>query len=182
MKIKHVCYPVRVLGPGERVGIWVTGCSFGCPGCMTPELQNPSAGSEMSPAHIVQVIRQMAGRVDGITISGGEPFDQVQGLHELVELLHGQVTDDIIIYSGYTLHQLRQRGCMDTDAVLDIIAVLVDGRYVEEKDDGVGLRGSSNQCIHIFRQTERYSYMIDCKRQLQVFNYKDSSSLMVGLL
>lgn len=182
MRIKHVCYPVRVLGPGSRVGIWVTGCSFGCPGCMSAELQDPMAGNELEPARIVQVIARMAGQVDGITISGGEPFDQPEELHRLVSLLCSQVTEDIIIYTGYTLQQLRSRGCPDTDGVLAAIAVLIDGRYVEEQNDGQGLRGSSNQCIHIFRQPERYAYMNDCRRQLQVFHFRNASELMVGLL
>ena len=182
MRIRHVCYPVRVLGPGDRVGIWVTGCSFGCPGCMSPELQDPLSGNELAPERIVEVIEKMAVRPDGITISGGEPFDQPKELHTLVRLLRCRVTEDLLIYTGYTLQQLRDRNCPDTDAVLAAIAVLIDGRNVEELNDGVGLRGSSNQRIHIFRDPERYSYMNDCKRQLQVFNYANASSLMVGLL
>ena len=182
MRIRHVCYPVRVLGPGDRVGIWVTGCGFGCPGCMSPELQDPMSGRELAPERIVQVIEEMAARPDGITISGGEPFDQSQALRRLVELLCDRVTGDIILYTGYTLQQLRSRNCPDTDAVLAAIAVLIDGRYVQELDDGIGLRGSANQCVHIFRQPERYRYMQDCRRELQVFNYANASSLMVGLL
>lgn len=182
MRIRHICYPVRVLGPGERVGIWVAGCSLGCPGCMTPELQNPASGRELAHGEIVRLISQSAAAVDGITVSGGEPFDQPQQLRLLVQLLRGQVTEDIIVYSGYTLQQLRDRGCPDTDAVLDAIAVLIDGPYVEERNDGKGLRGSSNQRIHIFRDPGRYRYMEDCPRQLQVFHYANASSLMVGLL
>ena len=180
MRIKHICYPVRVLGPGERVGIWVTGCSHNCPGCMSPELQAYESGNQLEPERIVELIQKV--RIDGVTISGGEPFDQPRQLHRLVKLLCEQVTDDIVIYTGYTLQQLRQRQCPDTDGVLAAIAVLIDGRYVEQLDDGKGLRGSSNQCIHIFRRQERYAYMNDCKRQLQVFNYKNAASLMVGLL
>lgn len=164
------------------MGIWVTGCSFRCPGCMTPELRDPNSGSELAPEHIVRAAKQLAGPLDGITISGGEPFDQSEGLYRLVQQLCSQVSDDIIVYTGYTLEQLRSRGCPYTDGVLESIAVLIDGQYVEELNDGVGLRGSANQRIHIFRQSERYRYMTDCKRQLQVFNYGQSASLMVGLL
>lgn len=182
MRIKHVCYPVRVLGPGQRLGIWVAGCSFNCPGCMTPELRSPKSGSELPPERIVAVAKQQAETIDGITISGGEPFDQPEELHRLVTLLCREISDDIIVYSGYTLEQLRSRNCPDTAGVLESIAVLIDGQYMEEKNDGVGLRGSSNQRIHMFRQPERYRYMADCKRQLQVFNYSQAASLIVGLL
>ena len=182
MRIKRLCYPIRVLGPGERLGIWVTGCRRNCPGCMTPELQDPNAGKEMDCADILAAAKKITGPVDGVTISGGEPFDQPEQLHRLVTLLRQQLTEDILIYTGYTLEQLRERGCPDTDGVLASIAVLIDGAYVEKLDDGRGLRGSSNQRIHAFRQPQRYAYMENCKRELQVFNYNNAASLIVGLL
>lgn len=182
MRIKRVCYPVRVLGPGERLGIWVTGCSFHCPGCMSPELQDYTAGNELDVQQLVEAAKMAPGPIDGVTISGGEPFDQPEELRKLVTLLHRQITEDIIIYTGYTLQQLKDRACPDTNAVLAAIAVLIDGRYQEQNDDGKGLRGSSNQCIHVFRNPRRYAYMADCKRSLQVFNYENAASLMVGLL
>lgn len=182
MRIKRICYPVRVLGPGTRVGIWVTGCSFGCPGCMSPELQDYHAGNEMDIPTILEMIGKIPGPVEGVTISGGEPFEQTVQLHRLVTGLRQQFTEDIIIYTGYTLQQLKARKCPDTDGVLGQIAVLIDGTYRESKDDGKGLRGSSNQCIHIFREPSRYAYMKDCKRQLQVFHYDQASTFMVGLL
>lgn len=182
MRIKRMCYPVRVLGPGERVGIWVTGCQRRCVGCMTPELQDPSAGRQIDCAQLVKAAQKAPGPVDGVTISGGEPFDQPEQLNRLVSLLCRELTDDIIVYTGYTLEQLRERHCPDTDGVLDTIAVLIDGAYVQELDDGIGLRGSANQRIHTFRQPTRYAYMKDCKRELQVFYYQNAANLIVGLL
>ncbi len=182
MRIRRFCYPIRVLGPGERLGIWVTGCSFHCPGCMSPELQDPAAGREISCEELIAAAKKAPGPIDGVTISGGEPFDQPEQLHLVVDELCRQITTDIIIYSGYTLAQLRARNCPDTDAVLNSIALLIDGRYMEDLDDGIGLRGSSNQHLHIFRNPERYAYMADCKRELQIFNYNNAASLMVGLL
>lgn len=158
------------------------GCKFNCPGCMTPELQDHTAGRELDCTAMVEMAVKAPGPVDGVTISGGEPFDQPQQLCELVRLLCENLTEDIIIYTGYTLQELQERNCPDTDAVLSAIAVLIDGRYVKALDDGIGLRGSSNQCVHIFRNPDRYAYMAECKRQLQVFNYKNTSSLIVGLL
>lgn len=181
MRIKRVCYPVRVLGPGQRLGIWVTGCSRYCPGCMTPELQDTAAGKEISAEELVRAAKAISGPIDGVTVSGGEPFDQPDELHQLVSLLRQELTDDILVYTGYTLQQLRARGCTDTDAVLDAIAVLIDGAYVEDQDDGIGLRGSANQKVIAFRHPERYAYMENCKRELQVFNY-NTASLIVGLL
>ena len=182
MRIKRICYPIRVLGPGERVGIWVTGCKRNCPGCMTPELRDPHTGREMTCEEILAAAKRIPGPVDGVTVSGGEPFDQPEQLYRLVTLLRQELTEDILIYTGYTLEELQARNCPDTDGVLHTIAVLIDGAYVEALDDGKGLRGSSNQQIHAFRQPQRYAYMEDCKRELQVFNYDHAASLMVGLL
>ena len=182
MRIKRLCYPVRVLGPGERLGIWVTGCKRNCLGCMTPELRDYKAGRDMACEDILAATKKVPGPVDGVTISGGEPFDQPEELCRLVTLLRQQLTEDILIYTGYTLEQLQARGCPATDGVLRQIAVLIDGAYVEALDDKKGLRGSSNQRIHAFREPEKYAYMEDCKRELQVFNYKNATSLIVGLL
>ncbi len=182
MRIKRICYPVKVLGPGKRVGIWVTGCDFNCEGCMSPELRSKKAGNELECGKIISAINGVKGSIDGFTISGGEPFDQAEELSTLVSLMKKEFTDDIIIYTGYTLEELKKRGCPYTDSVIENAAVIIDGRYVENLNDGKGLRGSSNQRVHIFRNTERYEYMKDCKRELQVFNYLDSSSLIVGLL
>lgn len=182
MRIKRICYPVKVLGPGKRAGIWVTGCSFGCKGCMSPELQSKTAGNEMSCEKIISALHKIKGPVEGFTLSGGEPFDQAEELSALVSLLKEEFNDDIIIYTGYTLEELQERNCSFTDSVLDTAAVIIDGRYVDSLNDGKGLRGSSNQRIHIFRNKEKYEYMKSSKRELQVFNYLDSSNLIVGLL
>ncbi len=182
MRIKRICYPVEVLGPGKRVGIWVTGCKKNCPGCMSPDLRNPAGGQTAAPEQIVQAIRRIRGPVDGVTVSGGEPFDQAQALRDTVRLLCEQVTDDVIVYTGYTLEELRARGDPATDETLSLIAVLVDGPYVDALNDSRGLRGSANQKIHMFRNPERYRYMEDCERKLQVFDYDKGFTLMIGIM
>ena len=182
MRIKRICYPVEVLGPGKRVGIWVTGCGKDCPGCMSPDLKDPAGGRQISPRGILEAIQKITGPVDGITVSGGEPFDQTPALRDTLRLLCEQVTADVIVYTGYTLEELRGRGDPATEEALGLIAVLVDGRYVDVLNDGKGLRGSSNQRIHIFRDPARYSYMEDCERKLQVFDYSKSFTLMIGIM
>ena len=149
---------------------------------MSPELRDKSAGNEVECEKIISAIGAIKGSVDGFTVSGGEPFDQAEQLSRLVELLSEEYTDDIIIYTGYTLEELEKRQCPHTRNIINKVAVIVDGRYTESLNDGKGLRGSSNQRIHIFRSKERYEYMNTCERELQVFNYRDSSSLIVGLL
>ncbi len=181
MRIKRICYPVTALGPGKRVGIWTVGCRRQCPGCMSPELRDPDSGREMTPEQILRAV-QNCEPVEGITISGGEPFDQPQALLETVRLLSAEVTNDIIIYTGYTMEALQAEIPTVLQEILGRIAVLVDGEYVEKLNDGKGLRGSSNQRIHVFRDPEKYAYMEHCERTLQIFEYKETFSLMIGIL
>lgn len=182
MRIKRVCYPVNVLGPGNRVGIWVTGCSFNCKGCISPELQNYEAGNEMKIEELAVLLKKISPNIDGFTISGGEPFEQCDELEKLIRMLCSEYGDDIIVYSGYTLKELKNLNLASVNYILDNISVLVDGKYIEEQNTGIGLRGSSNQNIHIFKNKNKYAYMENAARKLQSFDYLSSKSIVVGLI
>jgi len=84
-----------------------------------------------------------------VTISGGEPFAQPKALAALVtELRDTDPTIHVIVYTGYTVEQLLDRGrhTPEIRETLDEAGVLVDGPYVPELDhDGMQWRGSSNQ-------------------------------------
>lgn len=180
MFIKRICYPVRVLGPGNRIGIWVAGCNKRCPGCMSPELQTTEGCGNVSVSKVISQLKQINGPIDGITISGGEPFLQAEELCELVEYLDANITQDIIIYSGYRIEELQKKDSPYVDSILLHIAVLIDGEYRDDLNDGVGLRGSSNQRIHIFRNNPKYDNLSIGKRELQTFRYNESI-LIVGI-
>ena len=179
MYIKRVCYPVTVLGPGNRIGIWVTGCERDCADCLSPELRSMKSGAQVSVSQILNMVSRLPSQPDGFTISGGEPFLQSQELDELTSHL-SKFTDDIIIYTGFTLEQLREQSCASIDAVLGRISVLIDGEYVAQFNDGRGIRGSSNQRIHIFKNAERYESLDICVRTQQTFSY-DGQILVVGI-
>lgn len=86
-------------GPGLRFGVFVQGCNHGCPGCHNPESHSYSGGSLMSVDDVMARIH--AAQLDtGVTISGGEPFDQPAACAELAERLHEEGYD-VWVYSGY---------------------------------------------------------------------------------
>ena len=180
MFIKRVCYPIHVLGPGNRIGIWLSGCNRKCPGCMSPELQTTDGCKDMHMSEVKQMLRKINFNVDGVTISGGEPFLQSEELKELVEYINENITKDIIIYTGYTLDELYAKHSMAIDKILSSISVLIDGEYIDELNDGRGLRGSSNQKIHIFRDHDKYVDIKDKQRELQTFRY-NNQILVVGI-
>lgn len=159
MNIARILWPVKVLGPGNRIGIWVSGCGRRCPFCSNPELWHRKKEYEISLSQLREVISRIAAehRVDGFTFSGGEPMDQAE---ELAELLSGisSISGDILIYSGYTLAQLKEKNDPAVNSVLKQVAVLIDGEYRDEENNNVLLRGSANQKIHILNEQLRRKY------------------------
>lgn len=138
----------KALGPGFRAVVWVQGCPFSCTGCVAPEWIPDR------PARLVDV-PTLAGElladpsVDGLTFSGGEPMAQAAGLAALAREVRAVRDVSLICFTGYTLARLRSRppgpGVADLLAEVD---VLIDGVYVAARNDGRGLRGSTNQVVH----------------------------------
>ena len=177
MNVARILYPVRVLGPGNRVGIWLCGCSRACKGCSNPELWEQKPEYEVSPSEVYKLIELVASSnvIDGFTISGGEPMDQSSSLVELLGLISG-ISDDILIYTGYRVEELRARSDLATDYILKEISVLIDGAYIEELNNGAVLRGSSNQMIYFINKKyeERYrQYLAGAHNQIQNFTTVD---------
>jgi anaerobic ribonucleoside-triphosphate reductase activating protein len=139
----------RANGPGTRYVVWVQGCTLGCPGCFNPAT-HPAGGDEVEVAALAQDIRAQA--VDGVTISGGEPFEQPEALLALVSALAADGTS-IIVFSGFTRGEI-ERLALGPD-ILARLDVLVDGRYVEKRRLARGLRGSANQVVHILSARHR---------------------------
>ena len=85
--------------------------------------------------------------IEGITISGGEPFEQAAAVADLTEIVRGTGLT-VMCYSGFTLAELKQKKSEDVQRLLENIDVLVDGRFIEAKAEPLRWRGSSNQKIH----------------------------------
>lgn len=133
-------------GPGLRYAVFVQGCSHACPGCHNPESQPHEGGVVRSIASVVTEI-QANGLVKGVTLSGGEPFEQAASSAELARRLK-ELGYGVWTYTGYQYEDLLARAEQDgaVSALLDATDVLVDGPYVVSLRS-LGLRwcGSSNQ-------------------------------------
>jgi anaerobic ribonucleoside-triphosphate reductase activating protein len=132
-------------GPGRRSVVQVSGCSIRCAHCIVPETHEIENGTLVSIFDIVSEIRAHRNRHDGVTILGGEPFDQPRALAELVSQMKYQCVD-ITVFSGYTIEQLIKRREPSIDYVLTHIDLLIDGPFVAARSDASGeYRGSQNQ-------------------------------------
>lgn len=142
MFIARILYPVNVLGPGDRVGIWFDGCKHACKGCSNPELWDFQEKYKISLNRVLKLIETIkeSNNISGFTITGGDPFEQPDDLNELLGALKN-ISMDIIVYTGYEFDYLKQK----FPDILKKITVLIDGPYIEEKNDNSFMRGSSNQ-------------------------------------
>lgn len=153
LHMKEPC--VTVLGPGKRFAVWTQGCNRRCPGCTAPEAWDMQAGEKIAVDALAMEIT-LSG-ADGLTISGGEPFLQPAALAKMIDLIRRKREMGVIVYTGFTLEQLREMP--QAQPLLERIDLLIDGPYVREQDDGLSLRGSSNQ--RVIPLTERYLKDLD---------------------
>lgn len=147
VRISRVHHPVTVLGPGRRFGVWFQGCSIGCAGCIAHDTWDPDMGTDTTVAEVLDVlVERCPDGVDGVTISGGEPFEQPEALAALIDGVrdHAAATGratDVMVYSGMTLERLES----DHADVVARIDVLVPEPYRPADGAGGVWRGSANQ-------------------------------------
>lgn len=133
-------------GAGLRYAIYLAGCSHACPGCHNPESWDPTAGIPLSEAMIQDIANEINRNplLDGITISGGDPFYYPEDLLRLARYLKEATGLNIWCYTGYTIEFLLRHPRYK--APLQYIDVLVDGPFVQKLfDPTLAFRGSSNQ-------------------------------------
>ena len=178
MQIDRILYPVTTLGPGKRVAIWTIGCPRRCRNCSNPELWPPNPDRNIEIDDIVAFVNRLDGDIEGITITGGEPFLQAGELMRLIKALRRNSYEDILVYSGYDWDDLKK----NYSELLELIDVVVSGEYIDELNDNRGIRGSSNQSIIILNQflKEKYRGVEQCERLRQNFIY-DSKVISVGI-
>jgi len=147
LQLNKAHYPITALGPGRRIGIWTQGCSIRCPGCVSLDTWNPDRSRSIEVGALVAWCkRACGGATDGITISGGEPFDQPKALSALLDgLMYWRKESgqdfDILCYSGYRVERLRKAH----PRLLERIDALMCDPYVERLTTERAWRGSDNQ-------------------------------------
>jgi len=143
-------------GPGCRAVIWVQGCSLGCAGCYNPQTH------KHAPKHIVPVSDladwiSSIDTIEGITFSGGEPFEQADAVSEVIRLARSTRPElSVFIFTGYSLDELHSSDDEGVARLLEMTDMLSTGRYVATEGDATLLwRGSSNQ--ELVYLTQHYS-------------------------
>lgn len=141
--LSRLHFPVTTLGPGRRIGIWFQGCSIRCPGCVSADTWGSSRGAS-TVARVLEMIEGWLGQADGVTISGGEPFDQPDALRALLAGIRSRTSVDVLVYSGYPIEHLREH----LSGMNGIIDALISDPYDVNARHSLALRGSDNQRLH----------------------------------
>lgn len=144
--ISRCHFPVTTLGPGNRIGIWFQGCSIHCEGCISIDTWNFNS-HQISLNEVYKLLESWLPKCDGITISGGEPFDQEAALFELLKFLK-PFGKSILVYSGYTFESLQSKKEIFEEWIDVLISEPFDYRQAQTKN----LLGSNNQRVHLLTE------------------------------
>ncbi|RYB04420.1 4Fe-4S cluster-binding domain-containing protein [Lichenibacterium ramalinae] len=158
--LSRIHFPVTTLGPGRRVAVWFQGCSIRCVGCVSLDTWAVGRGATTVERAFDAIVPFLAD-ADGLTVSGGEPFDQPEALAALLRAWRSAHRGDVLVYSGHPLEALEptlsaMRGLVD--------AVMADP-YLVDRPQTLALRGSDNQRLRVMTPLGR-ERLASCERPL----------------
>ena len=151
--LSRLHFPVTTLGFGRRVGVWFQGCSIHCPGCVSHDTWAFGRGETTLDA-VCTLAGRWLSEADGVTISGGEPFDQPGALGGLLRWLRPRFSGDIIVFSGYSWEHLAPR-LPQLDGLIDL---LISDPFEPAAGHKLALRGSDNQRVHLLTPLAHVRY------------------------
>ena len=148
-----------VNGPGDRFVIWTQGCRKMCKNCYNPETWSHYKNNLITIEEIINQIKDS--NATGVTISGGDPFEQPREIFSLLEKISLlDLKDGVIVFTGYTIEEIKT--IPQLESCLKYIDLLIDGRYFEDLRISSGLAGSSNQQFHFLTdKISREEVLID---------------------
>lgn len=154
VNISRVHFPVTTLGPGRRLGIWFQGCSIRCPGCISADTWDKNAGATTLAALLTEVDIWIT-EAEGITISGGEPFEQPDALFALLKHIKLEHNQDVLVYSGYSFEKIKNTAAITTG----LIDALISEPFELSAPQTLALRGSDNQRLHLLTERGRERFI-----------------------
>ncbi len=155
MKVKiHAYLPhSRANGPGLRAVLWFQGCTLNCPGCFNPAAQALDGGEEREVDSLLAAIATVKD-IEGVTFSGGEPFQQPEALLEVSRSVQA-LGLGVVVFTGYTQDALSRQAL--GASILKHIDTLIAGPYDEACRNPRGLMSSDNQSMH--HLSSRYAHL-----------------------
>lgn len=176
MRVHRILRETAAEGPGIRYCIWVQGCSHHCPGCFARDTWDPEEGQWIEIEELKEDLRraiesaeQKGKKLEGLTLLGGEPFDQAKEAAKLAKEAkkHGL---SVLTFTGYRMEDLEKKGRAETE-LLKETDLLIDGPFEENKKSfNRPLAGSSNQ---------RFLFLTDRYKKEDILSWKNSFEIRI---
>ena len=152
MRIAGVVNDSIVDGPGFRLAVFAQGCPHHCPGCHNPQTHDFDGGEVADTEEIIEKMIKNP-LLDGVTLTGGEPFCQPEACTEIARAAHAAGLN-VWSYTGYTFEHLLKEGTEPQRALLRELDVLVDGPFLlARRTLNCRFRGSNNQRLILVRES-----------------------------
>lgn len=152
IRIHHFVPLSLANGPGKRAVIWVQGCTLGCQGCFNPDTHPTTGGQLTTVDELVARILRHKERIEGLSISGGEPLQQFPAVLQLLQKVRARSRLSSVLFSGYRWQEILEMP--HHKALFASLDILVAGRYEAALYKPTAMRASSNQTIHFL--SDRY--------------------------
>jgi anaerobic ribonucleoside-triphosphate reductase activating protein len=182
LRLSRVHFPVTSLGPGKRIGIWFQGCNVRCPGCISADTWSTNRG-DTTLEQLLSQVGSYFPDTDGVTISGGEPFEQPDALVALLGELRRLTNADILVYSGYPIESLTET----LAKAPGLIDALITDPFELHSAHSRPLRGSDNQRMHLLTPLGRQRFtqyerpLTEQDKSLDVMFDEDGSVWLAGI-
>ena len=154
MRIANILAETEVEGPGRRAAVWLQGCSLRCVGCCNPGYQDPNGGRRVDPRESARQL--IAPHLEGITILGGEPLDQPEGLLVFLQALRSESSLGIMLFTGHPWEAIS--GLPNGPAIIALCDLVKAGPFLpDHTPETRAWIGSTNQTLHFL--TDRYRHL-----------------------
>lgn len=177
-------YPIRTLGPGTRVGLWLQGCHRHCNGCIAQKTWDFSEDRATPLSQLIESLcafwENTGKKPDGLTISGGEPIDQYEPLYLLLTELRVRGLSDILLYTGYRLEEIQHH----YPKILPLLTAIVDAPFEQGNPSSAAWSGSQNQNLFVLDPNHEELYQEwrgKDKRALQLIQDKNREHHLIGI-
>ena len=159
----------HLYGPGKRLHLFTQGCSLHCKGCVNKHLWQFGVGANITVEEVLELCQD----VEGITLHGGEPLDQSEGVLEIVKALKS-AGKTVILFTGYQYKELSKSSQKRAWGLSDLV---ISGRYVESKRNiYLQFRGSTNQ--RVYRHRGKYKdYRVKDGKSVAVIRLKENGEM-----
>ncbi len=179
MKLQIANYiPIsRVEGPGARFAIWVQGCTIQCKDCWNSHLWTFKGGNQYEVDNILNIILQYKEKIEGITIVGGEPLDQVESIINLIEKVQKNNLT-VMLYTGYKLEEIKNDKLKNQAFMMSDI-VVYEPFISKKRNLYLKWRGSDNQKIKINNPIYK-DIVIDEVNEVEIHINDDGNINIIG--